>query len=124
MRSFAPLLNSFITSSRNTIPSSGSIPAFDRKRRDVTIVLISHCSMAIAIDSRPAVKFKFTGTFPASDSPRFASAPPTDAGSSNPTFDSFGSRRRAQRDRSIAATSTRPNVSGFVVASAIENDHH
>ncbi len=33
-----------------------------RKTRDVRIVLMPHCSIASAIDSRPAVKFRFTGT--------------------------------------------------------------
>src|SRR5712691_4365952 len=68
IRSFAPVLNSFITSSRNTIPSSGSIPALERNRREVRIVLMSHRSLAVIMDSRPAVKFKSTGTFPGSDS--------------------------------------------------------
>ena len=36
-----------------------------------------------AIASLPAVKFKFTGTFPARRSAMFASAPPTDAGSNH-----------------------------------------
>ena len=102
----------------------GSMPAFERNRRDVRIVLMPDCSMARRIDSRPAVKFRLTGTLPDSDIATFASEPPTDAGSSSPTFVSPASRRRTQRDSRSDATSVRPNVSGLVVASAIENDPH
>ena len=80
--------------------------------------------MAIRIASRPAVKFRFTGTFPASDVATLASAPPTDAGSSRPTFDSFGDRRRIQRESSRLATSALPNVRRRLLESAMQNDDH
>ena len=111
-------------SSRYTIPGTGSMPAFDRNSRDVRIVLMRHCSIADAIVSGPAVKFRFTATLPASDTPMFASAPPTDAGSSRPILGSCGNRRRTQRESSSDATSARPNVSRLPVESAMQNDHH
>src|SRR6187397_706579 len=98
------------------------MPALDRNFRDVTIDLMPHRSMAVIIDSRPAVKLRLTGTFPAIERPMFASAPPTVAGRSNPTFDSPGRRRRAQRESRRAPTRALPKVSGFVVASAMAND--
>ena len=105
------------------MPSIGSMPAFDRKRRDVRIVLMPHRSIAVVIASRPAVKFRLTGTLPASDSPSSrARRRPTPAAARRRSISS-GSRRRTQRDSSSAATSARPNVSGVVVASAIANDH-
>src|SRR5437016_1813709 len=84
--------------------------AFFTKIFDVMIVLISHRAIAAAIDSWPAVKLRFTGTLPASDVAMFASAPPIDPGSSRPTFDSFGMRRRIHRDSTRLATRTLPNV--------------
>ena len=59
-----PEENAFITSSRKTMLPVGSMPAFERNRRDVRIVLMADCSIAMAIDSRPAVKFRLTGTLP------------------------------------------------------------
>ena len=46
---------------------------------------MSQRSIAAAIASRPAVKFRLTGTLPANDAAMLASAPPTEAGSSRPT---------------------------------------
>ena len=47
------------------MPGDGVRPAFFRNVRDVRIVAISQRSTAVAMASRPAVKFKLTGIFPA-----------------------------------------------------------
>src|SRR5262245_4003786 len=101
-----------------------SRPAFERNFRDVRIVLSPDFSTARAIDSRPAVKFRLTGTLPASDTAMLANEPPTDAGRRRPMWVSPARRRLTHRDSISEATSVRPNVIGFVVASAIENVRH
>ncbi len=67
------------------MPPIVSMPAFARKVLDVTIVRMPQRSIAAAIASWPAVKFRLTGMRPAIDVPMLASAPPTEAGSSSPT---------------------------------------
>src|SRR5262245_22841723 len=101
-----------------------SRPALARNRCDVRIVLMPAGSMAIAMDSRPAVKFRLTGTLPDNDTAMLASDPPTDAGNSSPTFVSLARRRLTHRARRSAATKVRPNVIGRVVASAIAKEPH
>ena len=63
-----------------------------RNCRDVRIVLMPHRSIAAAIDSRPGGEVQVDRrSCPPATAPMFASAPPTDAGSSRPTCDSSGS---------------------------------
>ena len=78
-----------MTSSRKTIPSISSSFALAKKMRDVRIVRMPHCWMAEVMASRPAVKLRLTGTFPASNTAIFARAPPIDGGSRSPTIESF-----------------------------------
>ena len=49
--------------------------AFARNAREVITVAILHCAITAAMASGPAVKFKFTGTFAAIESPTFTTAP-------------------------------------------------
>src|SRR5258708_38661746 len=101
------------------MPGISAIPAFSKNTFDVTMVVIEHCSIADAIASGPAVKFKFTGTDPAIVMPMFASAPPHDDGSSTPTFGWFNFF--AHRDTMIEAVNALPYVSSRPVESAIAN---
>jgi hypothetical protein len=57
------------------------MPAFDRNRFDVMIVLMPACVMAPRIASVPIVKLRLTGVRPAMSVAMLASAPPTEAGS-------------------------------------------
>ncbi len=98
-----------------------SILAFVRNVFDVTMVRIPHCSIADAIASLPAVKFKFTGTRPASVNPMFASAAAADGGSSTPIISLPVELRRAQSDTSRLPVSARPCVSSRPLESAIAN---
>ena len=109
------------TSSRKIIPRSVSMPAFFTNAREVRIVSMPQRSIAAAIASWPAVKFRLTGTAPANVAAMFASAPPTDAGSSSPMGARAGTSRPIARDSSSAATSVRPNVSSRPVESAMQS---
>ena len=73
------------------MPSMASILAFARNIFDVRMVRMPHCCTAEAMDSRPAVKFRFTGTLPAIITPVFARAPATEEGNSKPII--FSDRR-------------------------------
>ena len=66
------------------MPSIGAISALAMNLRDVRMVVIPQRSIAAAIASRPAVKFRLTDVLPASDVAMLASAPPTEAGSRRP----------------------------------------
>ena len=79
-------------------------------------------SIAAVIASRPAVKFRLTGTQPAIDAAMLASAPPTDAGSRRPMVAPGGTRRRMARASSRLPTSARPKVSSRPVESAMQSD--
>ena len=80
---------SFPISSKKTIPGISLMFAFDKKSREV-IVLIPHWRIAAFIASCPDVKFRLTGFFPAKNTAILASAPPAEAGSRIPTIESFG----------------------------------
>ena len=77
-------------------------------------------SIAAPIASWPAVKFRLTGTLPASDVATLASAPPTDAGSSRPTYRWPVVVRRITPASRSAAVSARANVSSWPVESAMQ----
>src|SRR5580698_2045096 len=77
-------VNAANKSSRNMVPGNSGSLAFSRKVREEKMVEIPHFSIACAMASSPAVKFRLTAVLPASVTPRFASAPPTDDGSSSP----------------------------------------
>jgi hypothetical protein len=115
--------NSFITSSRNTMPSIGSMDAFFRKIRDVMIVRISARSTAAAIASRPMVKLRLTATLPGQR--RADVGQRASDGRREHQADVLLRRRlaRSQRESSRPATSTLPNRSLRPDESAIENDH-
>jgi hypothetical protein len=59
----SPIVFASRRSSRYTMPSRVSIPALERNTRDVRIVRMPQRSIAAAIASCPAVKFRLTGTF-------------------------------------------------------------
>ncbi len=101
------------------MPGSCGRLAFARNTFDVRMVLMPHWSIAAAIDSGPAVKFRLTGTRPAMSAPILASAPPIDDGSISPIIRSDPACFRIQRESISDPTSTRPNVSSVPVASAI-----
>ncbi len=68
-----------------------------------------HWSIAAAIASGPIVKLRLTGTLPAMSAAMFASAPPTDAGSSRPTISLGSGVLRGSSARAAATpTSVRP----------------
>ena len=108
MRTFSALVSVGITSSSSTVPSGASSLAFARNCFAEITVVMPHCAMAAAMASRPAVKFRFTGTLPAMSTARFASAAGIDAGSSNPTIACPSHVRRTHLDSISAATSMRP----------------
>ena len=68
----------------NSMPGACGMFALARNVRDVSVTEMLQRSIAAAIASRPAVKFKLTGTRPAIEAAMLASAPPTEAGSSRP----------------------------------------
>jgi len=109
-------------SSRKIMPAIVSMPAFARKVFDVTIVRMPQRSIAAAIASWPAVKFRLTGMQPAIDVPMLASAPPTEAGNSSPTYRDGSGSRRIARESSRLPTSARPKVSSRPVESAMQNE--
>ncbi len=101
------------------MPSGASSLAFARNCFAEITVVMPHCAIAAAMASRPAVKFRFTGTLPAMSTARLASAAGIDAGSSSPTIACPSHVRRTHRDSSSAATSMRPYDSSRPEASAI-----
>ena len=85
--------------------------------------MIPHCVDRRVMASRPAVKFRFTGTLPGERRAMFASAPPTEGGSRMPTFSRPAGRRAnpareqqrrrpARGRRSVAGRWRRPWRSG------------
>src|SRR5262252_1815445 len=95
------------------------MPALATNAREVRIVAIPVRSIAAAMASWPAVKFRLTGTMPANVAAMFASAPPTEAGSSRPMLRSCGASRLIARARISAPARVRPQLSSRPVESAM-----
>ena len=103
----SPLPMLFMKSSTNTMPGRSSSLALARNGRAATMWVMPALSIAACIASGPMVKLRLTGTLPASSSAMFASAAPTDAGSSTPTLRLAGgsawSSLRASRNAPVSA---------------------
>ena len=109
-------------SSKKTIPGISLMFAFDKKSREVIIVLIPHWRIAAFIASCPDVKFRLTGFFPAKNTAILASAPPAEAGSRIPTIESFGRYFRTQRESSMLPIKVLPKDNSVPVVSAMQNE--
>ena len=86
------------------------------------MVEIPQVEMTCAMASSPAVKFRLTAVLPASVTPRLASAPPTDAGSSSPMQRDAAQWAPIHFFKSSAAVRVWPKVSCLPVESATAID--
>ena len=98
------------SSNRTRCSGHGNCSIFRSTSLAVMTVRISARRIADCSASRPAVKFRLTGTFPASSTARFASTAPLLGGSTMPTRFS-GIIRRTSFDNTMAAASRVPRES-------------